>query len=297
MDNEEHRSTKVFKDYLRIKSVQPKPDYDGIVKFLENYAKANKLQCRVHEASPDRPIVIITVEGSNPNLPTVLLNSHSDVVPVFPDSWKYEPFSATKTENGDIYARGSQDMKCVGIQHLESLRELNEQGVKLLRTVHVSFVPDEEIGGVLGMKTWCKTEDFKSLNVGFAMDEGLANPGEEMRAFYSERYCWWGYFVAKGNPGHGSQFLPNTVGPKIHKIMGKILEFRNEQEARLTANPDLMLGDVSTINIVGLKISIFSTTNLFPVFYLNNNEVFWHLLSTDKLRNPDQCVSFLVSFL
>jgi len=40
------------------------------------------------------------------------------------------------------------------------------------------------------MKTWCKTEDFKSLNVGFAMDEGLANPGEEMRAFYSERYCW-----------------------------------------------------------------------------------------------------------
>ena len=30
--------------------------------------------------------------------------------------WKYPPFSAHKDENGDIYARGSQDMKCVGIQ-------------------------------------------------------------------------------------------------------------------------------------------------------------------------------------
>jgi len=28
-----------------------------------------------------------------------------------------------------------------------------------------------------------------------------------------------GYFVAKGNPGHGSQFLPNTVGPKIVSII------------------------------------------------------------------------------
>ena len=41
--------------------------------------------------------------------------------------------------------------------------------------------------GKLGMMVWCQTEDFKSLNVGFAMDEGLANPGEEMRVFYSER--------------------------------------------------------------------------------------------------------------
>lgn len=37
------------------------------------------------------------------------------------------------------------------------------------------------------MKLWVQSEDFKTLNVGFALDEGLANPGEEMRVFYSER--------------------------------------------------------------------------------------------------------------
>jgi aminoacylase len=32
------------------------------------------------------------------------------------ECWKHDPFSAHKDANGDIYARGSQDMKCVGIQ-------------------------------------------------------------------------------------------------------------------------------------------------------------------------------------
>ena len=39
------------------------------------------------------------------------------------------------------------------------------------------------------MKLWMLSEDFKSMNVGFVLDEGLANPGEEMRVFYSERLC------------------------------------------------------------------------------------------------------------
>jgi len=35
---------------------------------------------------------------------------------VIKEHWKYDPFSATMDEKGDIYARGSQDMKCVGMQ-------------------------------------------------------------------------------------------------------------------------------------------------------------------------------------
>lgn len=36
------------------------------------------------------------------------------------EHWKYDPFSAHKEPNGDIYARGAQDMKCVGIQYVAS---------------------------------------------------------------------------------------------------------------------------------------------------------------------------------
>ena len=45
-----------------------------------------------------------------------------DVVPVFPEHWTYPPFSAHKDEDGNIYGRGTQDMKSVGIQHFEAVR-------------------------------------------------------------------------------------------------------------------------------------------------------------------------------
>ena len=79
----------------------------------------------------------MTWEGEDPSLPSLLLNSHTDVVPVFPESWKYDPFEAVKEENGDIYARGTQDMKCVTIQHLEAIRRLKDAGKRLKRTVHL----------------------------------------------------------------------------------------------------------------------------------------------------------------
>ena len=57
------------------------------------------------------------------------------------EKWTHEPFSADKDKDGNIYARGAQDMKCVGIQYLEAVRQLMSKGVQLRRTVHISFVP------------------------------------------------------------------------------------------------------------------------------------------------------------
>ena len=37
-------------------------------------------------------------------------------------------------------------MKCVGIQHIEAVRRLKEQGKKFKRTIHLVFVPEEEVG-------------------------------------------------------------------------------------------------------------------------------------------------------
>ena len=90
---------------------------------------------------PNRPVVILTWVGENPALPSVMLNSHMDVVPVLPKHWESDPFAACKRSNGDIVARGSQDMKCVGMWYLEAIRQLKKEGVALTRTVHVTFVP------------------------------------------------------------------------------------------------------------------------------------------------------------
>lgn len=64
-----------------------------------------------------------------------------DVVPVFPEMWKHKPFSADIDKDGKIYARGTQDMKCVGMQYLAAIRALKSGGATLKRTLHVMYVP------------------------------------------------------------------------------------------------------------------------------------------------------------
>lgn len=43
-------------------------------------------------------------------LPSLLLNSHYDVVPVLLEHWDVDPFEAVR-KDGKIYGRGTQDMK------------------------------------------------------------------------------------------------------------------------------------------------------------------------------------------
>lgn len=46
------------------------------------------------------------------------------------------------------------------------------------------------MGGGLGMRAFVDTSDFKSLNIGFSLDEGLASPTEVFPVFYAERSVW-----------------------------------------------------------------------------------------------------------
>nr|XP_012218382.1 PREDICTED: aminoacylase-1 isoform X2 [Linepithema humile] len=184
-----------------------------------------------------------------------------DVVPVFEDKWTYPPFSAHMDDNGNIYARGSQDMKCVGIQYLEAIRRLKLNGVRFQRTIHMSFVPDEEIGGVLGMKDFVHTADFKALNVGFALDEGVACPEDHFYMFNGERSIWHVEINCAGNPGHGSIMLDNTAGEKLRVIIDRFTDLRTVEKSKLK-DPKIKLGDVTSVNLT--KIWGGVQTNVIP---------------------------------
>ncbi|KAG5898148.1 hypothetical protein JTB14_034004 [Gonioctena quinquepunctata] len=251
-----------FREYLQIPSVHPDVDYDACIKFLEKQAKSLSLPVKVVHITPVKPIVILTWLGKEPSLPTILLNSHMDVVPVFEEKWTYKPFSAHIDEKGNIYARGAQDMKCVGIQYLEAIRRLKLQGVTLRRTIHISFVPDEEIGGVEGMREFVKMNDFKDLNVGFALDEGMASENNEFALFYAERSIWQMHIHCPGQPGHGSLLLENTAGEKVTYLLNKLFEFRKQQQQKLKDNPTWTIGDVTTINLTQMRGGVQS--NVIP---------------------------------
>ena len=69
----------------------------------------------------------MTLTGSDPEAPSILLSSHYDVVPVSAEFWESDPFAAEMRPNGDIVARGAQDMKCVGMAYLEASCSTSKQ--------------------------------------------------------------------------------------------------------------------------------------------------------------------------
>lgn len=84
-----------------------------------------------------------------------------------------------------------EDMKCVGIMYMEALRRMGAVKGSFLRTLHIVWGPDEEIGGKLGMGKFVETDDWKNLNIGFALDEGIASPNDTYVVSYAERCMWW----------------------------------------------------------------------------------------------------------
>jgi aminoacylase len=193
---------------------------------------AEWLRARLHEIGipvqtlepvAGKPILIATVKGTESELPCVLLNSHYDVVPVMEEHWNCDPFAAELQDGYDhaspyvepnhhgagpcVVGRGAQDMKCVVTQYVHALRRLRARpgGWTPRRTVHLTFVPDEEVGGVDGMSRLIASAEFAALHpIGLALDEGLANPRDHaLTLFYGERAQWWLLIRATGPTGHG----------------------------------------------------------------------------------------------
>jgi len=257
----EDKSVTRFREYLRIKSVHPTPDYEGVVVFLRKLADQYQLDFKRIE-NDGKPIVLLTWKGLDPSLPSLLLNSHSDVVPVDQTKWKCDAFEAYKDEQGNIFARGTQDMKCVGIQYLEAIDRLkNQLHFQPVRTIHLLYVPEEEVGGRDGMEKFVETEEFRSLNIAFALDEGLASPDESFTVFYGERAAWWVRIKTTGPTGHGSRFVENNAMEKLIRIANKFLAFRKEQFETLQRGHHecgMKLGDVTTLNLTALKGGVTS---------------------------------------
>ena len=95
---------------LKVKIIKIKVLFSLLLILNAYFFRANVLGLphRIVEMVPGKPVFLMTWEGEDPSLPSLLLNSHTDVVPVYPDQWKHDPFEAVKEENGDIYARGTQ---------------------------------------------------------------------------------------------------------------------------------------------------------------------------------------------
>jgi acetylornithine deacetylase/succinyl-diaminopimelate desuccinylase-like protein len=201
----EREAEEAFVAYLRIDTTTGRETAGAA--YLRGLLTKNGVAARLVGADPARQAVYARlVSGSNE--PALLLLSHLDVVPAEADRWRNPPFSG-KREGGYIWGRGAVDDKSMTIAHVMALLDLKRRGAKLRRDVILIAVPDEERGGLLGMKQLLERQPELFTNVGFVLNEGGANETAVDRVLFwgvevQQKVPLWLRLTAEGTGGHGA---------------------------------------------------------------------------------------------
>lgn len=205
-------------------SISGKPTHD-IVGYIKDVLSDHGIESTLSfDEAGERANVFATigpeVDGG------VVLNGHTDVVPVAGQKWHSDPFTLTRRDDR-LHGRGSVDMKGFLACVLGSVPTFKAAGLK--KPIHIAFSYDEEIGG-LGMPALLENMAGKAYRpdivivgepTGMQLITGHKG-GYEMRTEIT------GYDVHSCNPSKGVNAISAAT-----KLIAKIEEIG----ARLAANP------------------------------------------------------------
>ena len=114
-----------------------------IISYIENYLKDHGIEAHLsYDDSGERANIHAMIGPSVSG--GVVLNGHTDVVPVEGQVWSSDPF-VLKQHNGRLQGRGSVDMKGFLACMLAAVPMWKQK--PLQRPIHISMCYDEEIGG------------------------------------------------------------------------------------------------------------------------------------------------------
>ncbi|XP_053612359.1 aminoacylase-1-like [Plodia interpunctella] len=258
----DHPAVQRYREYIQI-DTSIEDNLKDAVEFWKRQADEIGLTFAVHRPA-GLPVCVVTWVGGDPSLPSIMLNSHMDVVPADPLDWTYPPFSAHMDDEGNIYGRGTQDDKDVSIQYVEAIRKLRADNITLQRTLHITLMPDEETGGLNGMLPFVNTTEFAALNIGFALDEGLSTSDGNYVAMYQDRRPWILKYTTYGEGGHSVLMPEDSAMEKAQRLINMIMEWREEQiRVMRTKEPTDYSGYNSVnINVIsgGLAANVIAKT-------------------------------------
>ncbi|CCH46940.1 hypothetical protein BN7_6546 [Wickerhamomyces ciferrii] len=155
--------------------------YQGWEPFLKLHEFLEKTYPLIHKHLKVEKInklgLIVTFQGSKPELEPILFTAHQDVVPVDHetlDKWNYPPYSA-HFDGKFVWGRGSADTKNLFSGIFETFEELLKDGIQPKRTLIFAGGYDEEaIGRYDGAKSLQKFLENRYGHKSFyaLLDEG-----------------------------------------------------------------------------------------------------------------------------
>jgi acetylornithine deacetylase/succinyl-diaminopimelate desuccinylase-like protein len=216
--------------YIRVDTSNPPGNETRAAELLRGWLAADGIEARLYDPMGDqqRQALVARLPGSSGR--TIVLMSHSDVVPAVATEWSHPPFAA-EVVDGKLYGRGTLDTKQIGIYQLMTLALLRRQGLAPRDELLLLIEPDEEEGsrGVKGM-----LERYPELfrNVRMVLNEGGAGTlgviAPDKTIFFvqtAEKGPAWMKLTARGDAGHGSVPRPNNAVVTMTRALDKIAAY------------------------------------------------------------------------
>lgn len=231
----------LLQQYLKINTSQPEGNELESAIFLGNILKQYNIPFEIFEFKKGRANLMARLKGDG-LLPPLILLHHMDVVPAEKKFWRHDPFSG-EIEDGEIYGRGSIDIKSKGIMDLMLMLKLREENIKHHRDIIYLAVADEEANS-LGSR-WM----IKHFGADLSLAEYMIDEGEYLKLDHKksiiryevsigEKTPLWLRFTFKGTPGHAS--IPNADNAVIKTVLAakKVLDFAEKQPLKVISGTE-----------------------------------------------------------
>lgn len=200
------------------------------VDTLESYLRVPGVEMRRYEPSPGRGSLVLRIEGSDRNAPSLHLMGHTDVVPVTASGWRHDPFGGELID-GEVWGRGAIDMLDVTASMAVAVKGLLVSGFRPKGTLIYSACADEEALGTWGAQ-WLTENAWDDVKSDYLVTEfgGARIPigqGAKLPIMVAEKGSQWTRLRVKGTPGHGSMpYKSDNALVKASELITRIARYK-----------------------------------------------------------------------
>ena len=175
--------------------------------LLASFLGGTGLDMERYGPTPERQSLVVRIEGSDPDAPSLCLMGHTDVVPVNEAGWSRDPFGGELVD-GEVWGRGAVDMLNLTASMAVAFRHLARSGFTPRGTLIYLAVADEESGSAHGMR-WLADHHRDAVAADFVLTENggvHSGPADEpyIGINVGEKGVAWRRLRVHGTPGHGS---------------------------------------------------------------------------------------------
>jgi acetylornithine deacetylase/succinyl-diaminopimelate desuccinylase-like protein len=228
----EEETTEVLQRLVRFNTVNPPGNERPAIEYLDAYLTEAGFETEVLGVEHERPNLIATLAGEDPDppAPTLLYLAHVDTVLADPSEWRHDPWSG-ELADGFLWGRGALDMKSQVAAEAVAGAQLARNGWRpQTGALKLVFVSDEETGGDVGARWLCEQHPDK-VRCDMLINEGAGTPFEyggnrRYGVCCGEKGIFRFKLTAHGAAGHAS--LPRTgdnallkLGPALQRMAAR----------------------------------------------------------------------------